>query len=69
MTWGWQDVAVGLLVASAALFLARKYVPGSGRKGGGGCASGGCPSCPLNAATGVRSCQDKPIEIGTTRMT
>ena len=69
MTWGWQDVAVGLLVAAALLFLARKYVGRPGRKGGGGCASGGCPSCPLNAATGVRSCQDTPIEIGTTRVT
>ena len=56
MSWGWQDVATLAVIASASVYLARKFVPGLSRKRAAGCSH--CPS-----KNGGGSCQDQPIVI------
>ena len=58
MTWGWQDFATFALVASAFVYLARKFVPGLSPK-----PAGGCSHCPVKKNSGARSCCDEPVVI------
>ena len=51
MTVSWQDVAALLAVLAAALYLARGFLPLGAAKPPGGCATGGCSSCPLSRRT------------------
>ena len=61
MTWGWQDVATLAIVASALVYLARKFVPGlspgSGR---------GVRALPVEEGHGAGSCRDQPVVITLT---
>jgi hypothetical protein len=54
----WQDVATFLVVLSAALYLAYRFVPRPGRK-----PSVGCGSCPLHSSQAPGACHDKPVVI------
>ena len=57
MPWGWQDGAALAVVASASVYLARKFVPGlrAGKK------AGGCAHCPSKSGAGP--CGDRPVSI------
>jgi hypothetical protein len=47
MTGDWQDLVALALVGAALAYLVRLVVRQTLRRSGGGCATGGCGSCPV----------------------
>ena len=62
MTLGWQDIVAWTLVLAAAAYLAWKLWPRAARRAAGGCARGGCASCPAGGA-GTGAGREAPVQL------